>query len=148
MQSIEKIHLFFKLYVQINGGNYMLDFSKYTTKMRNDIDFEYAKQNYPKTYEYWLFLEKSLLKSIEDTNSENFWETVKKLIAIDSKFILVSDLLKYDFTDMDILNLVEKDYYSLNKELCGYNLNQIPHNSIFFLELFWGADFPEFKRVF
>lgn len=125
----------------------MLNFDEYKHTMRKGIDFDYVKSNYPKTYKYWLFLENSLLRSIEKTSSEHFWEVVKKLLAVDSKFILLTDLIKYDFSDTDIIELVKKDYYSLNKELCGYKLNQIPHNSIIFLELFCKTETSEIERV-
>lgn len=63
----------------------------------------------------------------------NFWETLPEVLGIDTKLILITELIRYDdFSTKDILRLVETDYRTYLKELCGNELSAETNHSLVF----------------
>ncbi|WP_249023866.1 DUF7006 family protein, partial [Enterococcus mundtii] len=65
---------------------------------------------------------------------ENFWEIFPEILGIDAKMRLLADLLNFDnFLDVkEILRIVESDYLTYFKELCGYDRSKEPNHSMIF----------------
>ncbi|SFM13939.1 hypothetical protein SAMN04487758_111101 [Enterococcus mundtii] len=65
---------------------------------------------------------------------ENFWELLPEILGIDAKMRLLTDLLNFDnFLDVkEILRIVESDYLTYFKELCGYDRSKEPNHSMIF----------------
>ncbi|MGM7317102.1 hypothetical protein ABRY77_16045 [Enterococcus casseliflavus] len=64
---------------------------------------------------------------------ETFWQVFPELLGIDAKLNLLVELIKFeDFSADELLRIVENDYRSYFKELCGYDLRtQTPPSMIF-----------------
>ncbi|WP_271524280.1 DUF7006 family protein [Enterococcus mundtii] len=57
---------------------------------------------------------------------DNFWENLPKIIGIDAKLTLMAEIICYDYSKLpikEILRLVETDYRTYFKELCGNDLS-------------------------
>ncbi|EYT94386.1 hypothetical protein IGJ83_000371 [Enterococcus pernyi] len=53
---------------------------------------------------------------------DNFWENLPKILGVDAKLTLMSELISYDYNKLpinEILRIVETDYRTYFKELCG-----------------------------
>ena len=70
---------------------------------------------------------------MEEMNTGNFWTLYPKILGIDAKLVLVIELLSFkDFPDEEIIRIVETDYPSYFKELCGDDLSmQTKHSLVF-----------------
>ncbi|MFR0814127.1 MAG: DUF7006 family protein [Enterococcus casseliflavus] len=70
---------------------------------------------------------------VDQISSENFWEVWPKILGIDAKINLVAELINFeDFSSEDILRIVETDYRTYVKELCGYDLSMETKHSMVF----------------
>lgn len=70
---------------------------------------------------------------VDQISSENFWEVWPKILGIDAKINLVDELINFeDFSSEDILRIVETDYRTYVKELCGYDLSMETKHSMVF----------------
>ncbi|MCW6016479.1 hypothetical protein K1Y38_27420 [Serratia marcescens] len=57
---------------------------------------------------------------------DNFWENIPKILGVDAKLSLITELIRYDYNKLpinEILRIVETDYRTYFKELCGNNLS-------------------------
>ncbi|MDB1710118.1 hypothetical protein PMV43_14315, partial [Enterococcus casseliflavus] len=67
------------------------------------------------------YLEKQverLNQLIEEISKETFWEVIPQILGIDAKLGLLVDLSKYEeFSDNDIIRIIESDYKNYFKEL-------------------------------
>ncbi|MEC3942497.1 DUF7006 family protein [Enterococcus mundtii] len=57
---------------------------------------------------------------------DNFWENIAKILGVDAKLSLITELIRYDYNKLpinEILRIVETDYRTYFKELCGNNLS-------------------------
>lgn len=76
---------------------------------------------------------KKMDQLIEDITPENYWHIQPRLIGLDAKIVLMTELIKFDdLTDTEIIRIVENDYRSYLQELCGYDLRSKPRHSIIF----------------
>lgn len=53
---------------------------------------------------------------------DNFWENIPRILGIDAKLTLMAELIHYDYNDMpikEIIRIVEAEYRTYFKELCG-----------------------------
>ncbi|NMP59572.1 DUF7006 family protein [Enterococcus mundtii] len=53
---------------------------------------------------------------------DNFWENIPKILGVDAKLSLITELIRYDYNKLpinEILRIVETDYRTYFKELCG-----------------------------
>ena len=70
---------------------------------------------------------------IHALTKENFWILFPKILGIDAKLSLLTELIQFDdFGPMDIIRIVETDYQTYFKELCGYNLSMETKHSLIF----------------
>lgn len=70
---------------------------------------------------------------IENISKESFWDIFPRVLGVDAKLMLLSELIKLDNLATDeIIRLTEKDYLHYLKELCGYNLNEKTNYSLVF----------------
>ncbi|MGM7317201.1 hypothetical protein ABRY77_16545 [Enterococcus casseliflavus] len=62
-----------------------------------------------------------------------FWQLFPELLGIDAKLNLMVELIQFEeFSVNELLRIVENDYRSYFKELCGYDLvTQTPPSIIF-----------------
>ncbi|MEQ6207832.1 DUF7006 family protein [Enterococcus mundtii] len=59
---------------------------------------------------------------ISTISPDNFWENFPKIIGIDAKLTLMAEMICYDYAKLpikDIMRIVETDYRTYFKELCG-----------------------------
>lgn len=66
---------------------------------------------------------------------DNFWESILRILGIDAKLTLMAELVGYDHDQLsieEILKLVETDYRTYFKELCGDNLSTNTNYSMVF----------------
>ncbi|MBS7576940.1 MULTISPECIES: hypothetical protein [unclassified Enterococcus] len=105
----------------------------YQQKWQIEVEVENSDAAILKNYNLTLLKELDTL--IKEISSENFWEIIPKILGIDSKlnllnfFLLESDAVS---NSKEIIEIIEKDYLSYNKELCGYRLNETPSYSLIF----------------
>ena len=82
------------------------------------------------------YLEKQLERLnqlIDEISKETFWKVFPKILGIDAKLSLLADLSKYeDFSEADIIRIIESDYQNYFKELCGYDLSMQTKYSMVF----------------
>ncbi|MGG5305267.1 hypothetical protein IGK16_002938 [Enterococcus pernyi] len=64
---------------------------------------------------------------------DNFWENLPRILGIDAKLSLITELIRYDYNKLpinEILRIVEIDYRTYFKELCGNNVSTNNHYSM------------------
>lgn len=72
---------------------------------------------------------------ISTISPENFWEKLPRVLGIDAKLTLIAELIRYDYNKLpikEILRIVETDYRTYLKELCGNELSVEINNSLVF----------------
>lgn len=70
---------------------------------------------------------------LEALTSDSFWHIFPKILGIDARLSLLTELIQFDdFCPTDIIRIVETDYQSYFKELCGYDLSMETKHSIVF----------------
>lgn len=70
---------------------------------------------------------------IASISQETFWQTFPEILGIDAKLMLVTELMLFeDFSNEEIIRIVENDYRDYFKELCGYDLKMKNKPSIIF----------------
>lgn len=76
---------------------------------------------------------KRLDQLIEGISQETFWQVFPKILGIDAKLTLLTELMPFeDFSNEEIIRIVENDYRDYFKELCGYDLRMKEKPSIIF----------------
>lgn len=73
---------------------------------------------------------------LEGMTQETFWQRYPEILGIDAKLLLIAELVHYeDFSSEEIIRIIETDYRTYFKELCGYNLSmESKHSMIFNLQ--------------
>ncbi|MBF0014399.1 hypothetical protein HAX42_09240 [Enterococcus casseliflavus] len=70
------------------------------------------------------------------SNQETIWKVLPRVIGIDSKLNILKSLLKVaefvSLKEVQIIEIVEKDYLDYTKEAFGFKLNEQPHFSLLF----------------
>lgn len=70
---------------------------------------------------------------IESISQETFWQTFPEILGIDAKLMLLTELIPFeDFSNEEIIRIIENDYQDYFKELCGYDLKTKDKPSIIF----------------
>lgn len=102
-------------------------------------EFQFEEENlsnHPVIERYVALQVKRLQDLMRNLAGTSFWEEIPVILGIDSKLVLLRELLvtieDFEFTDEEVLNMVENDYRYYNKELCGYNLNDVTSHSLIF----------------
>ncbi|NBA60754.1 MULTISPECIES: DUF7006 family protein [Enterococcus] len=74
-----------------------------------------------------------LEKLVSQVSQENFWKVLPEILGIDAKLGIFSELIVFDdFSNEYIVRMVETDYCTYFKELCGFNLSMEPKHSMIF----------------
>lgn len=63
---------------------------------------------------------------ISTISPDNFWGNFPKILGVDAKLMLVAELIGYDYSKLpikEVLRIVETDYRTYFKELCGNELS-------------------------
>ncbi|KPG72918.1 DUF7006 family protein [Enterococcus sp. RIT-PI-f] len=85
--------------------------------------------------QYIVELKKKFEQTLSEINGKNFWSVYPILMGLDARFVLLDSLLSIadlDLAEEELIQMVEKDYLTINKELCGYAMNETPHESLIF----------------
>ncbi|WP_258185876.1 DUF7006 family protein [Enterococcus sp. PF-3] len=70
---------------------------------------------------------------IEAISQETFWQVFPEILGVDAKLTLLTELISFeDFSNEEIIRIVENDYQVYFKELCGYDLKMKEKPSIIF----------------
>lgn len=85
-----------------------------------------------KLLEYIRGLKKNLEELITKISNQNFWNTLPKILGIDAKLSLIEEFSEEQFSETELINLVERDFMKINQENFGYKLNEEPPKSIIF----------------
>lgn len=76
---------------------------------------------------------KKLDQLIEGISQETFWQVFPEILGLDAKLTLLTELMPFeDFSNEEIIRIVENDYRDYFKELCGYDLKTKDKPSIIF----------------
>lgn len=76
---------------------------------------------------------KQLDQLIECISQETFWQVFPEILGVDSKLNLLTELMPFeDFSNEEIIRIVENDYKDYFKELCGYDLKTKDKPSMIF----------------
>ena len=70
---------------------------------------------------------------IEGISQETFWWSFPEILGIDAKLTLLTELMSFeDFSNEEIIRIIENDYRDYFKELCGFDLKMKDNPSIIF----------------
>lgn len=76
---------------------------------------------------------KKLDQLIEGISQETFWQVFPEILGVDAKFMLLTELIPFeDFSNEEIIRIVENDYRDYFEELCGYDLEMKDQLSMIF----------------
>ena len=65
--------------------------------------------------------------------TESFWIILPYILGIDARLALFIELIHLEeFDAAEILRIIETDYKTYTKELCGYDLSMEPPHSLIF----------------
>ena len=110
----------------VNSKEYFSCYSFTFTEIKENIEPEKLKE----------YCENNLTEFgqlIESISKDNFWDVLPKIIGLDAKMNIVSELSRFDdFSADEIIRITENDYKTYFKELCGYELSMEKKNSIIF----------------
>lgn len=69
----------------------------------------------------------------EGISQETFWQVFPEILGVDAKLMLLTELIPFeDFSNEEIIRIIENDYRSYFKELCGYDLKVRDKPSLIF----------------
>ncbi len=70
---------------------------------------------------------------IKTISWENFWVNFPEILVIDAKLTMLLDCRAFqDFSNQELIEIIEKDYRSYFKEMCGYDLRtETKHSMVF-----------------
>lgn len=70
---------------------------------------------------------------IESISQETFWQVFPEVLGVDAKLNLLTELIPFDdFSNEEIIRIIENDYQDYFKELCGYDLKTKDKPSMIF----------------
>ena len=100
-----------------------------------------TKEAYLETFESQINRQKSkenaqmeqLTVLLEQLSKETFWQLIPRILGIDAKLCLLVEMVSFDeFSEEELIHMIEQDYSTYFKELCGYNLSkQTTHSLVF-----------------
>ncbi|AUJ86013.1 DUF7006 family protein [Enterococcus sp. CR-Ec1] len=111
------------------------DTKAYLDKVLDQALLDLLKSDYPKVYEHVQNLIVAMEQTIQQIDSTNFWRLMPEILGYDSRFFLLNSLqLSEDklLTEIEIIQMIERDFPNLNKEFCGYSLKEQEHESLIF----------------
>ncbi|AUJ87420.1 DUF7006 family protein [Enterococcus sp. CR-Ec1] len=96
-------------------------------------NLEFSGRNCEEFQEYYGLLIDQLETLINLISKGNFWDIIPEIIGIDAKLNLMNEMIRQEDLSIDeTIKIVEKDYRTYLKELCGYNLNAPNKHSLVF----------------
>lgn len=111
------------------------DTKAYLDKVLDQALLDLLKSDYPKVYEHVQNLIVAMEQTIQQIDSTNFWRLMPEILGYDSRFVLLNSLqLSEDklLTEIEIIQMIERDFPNLNKEFYGYSLKEQEHESLIF----------------
>lgn len=105
---------------------------------KNEQEKDLPVGGYPEIEKYIASLYHSMNIYIKTITEENFWEVLPNILGIDSKLMLLTELVPtiedplVAFTEKEVIEWVEKDFISYNAEMCGFKLNQRTNSSVIY----------------
>jgi len=92
-----------------------------------------TKEEAPDLYAYMYDQFAQLSVLLEDLSEDTYWQRIPYILGIDAKLSLLTEVVSFEsFSDTELIQMIEQDYRSYYKELCGYNLNMEPRHSLIF----------------
>ncbi|MFW8576817.1 DUF7006 family protein [Enterococcus entomosocium] len=83
--------------------------------------------------DYLIDLLRRLNQLTDEISRENFWSVLPRILGIDAKLNLLVELIKFEeLPSEEIIRIIENDYQSYFKELCGYDLSMETRYSLVF----------------
>lgn len=111
------------------------DSKQYFLLMERNLN-ELGIKKYPTLMNYFLSIKEKFLEYEKNTTPETFFYILSKVLRLDAKLVLLGEEMKYidqyGLTELEIINQIEKDSEHINKEMCGYKVNEEPHISLIF----------------
>lgn len=111
------------------------DTKAYLDKVVDQALLDLLKSDYPKVYDHVQQLIANFEETIQQIDHSNFWQLMPEILGYDSRFVLLNSLqLSEDkfLTEIEVIQMIERDYPNLNKEFCGYSLKEKEHESLIF----------------
>lgn len=109
----------------------MMTAQSYIDHFKKELANEGNKRAGLKKYMTSLF--ERLVELTSSISSETFWAIFPEILGIDAKLTLLLELISFDdFNNDEIIRIVETDYQTYFKELCGYDLKQETKPSMVF----------------
>lgn len=97
------------------------------------MELSQSERKSDKIQEYMNLLVTQLDKLVDELSKDNFWTNFPSILGIDAKMLLIIELMSFEeFSDDEIIRIVESDYQSYFKELCGYDLSMETKHSLVF----------------
>lgn len=105
----------------------------YCQKFEVQINQKKTKQSVPRLYAYMQEQFDQLDNLLKDLSEETFWQTIPLILGVDAKLsLLVESVQLEEFTADELIRMIEQDYRTYHKELCGYNLSMETNPSLIF----------------
>lgn len=108
---------------------------QYFLMMERNLN-ELGIQQYPILMNYFLSIKDNFLECEKNSTPETFFDALSEALRLDAKLVLLAEEMKfidqYGLIQSEILTQIEKDSEHINKEMCGYKVNQEPHISLIF----------------
>lgn len=70
---------------------------------------------------------------LEGLSGDTYWQRIPYILGIDAKLVLLTEVICLEtFSSTELIRMIEQDYRTYYKELCGYNLRLEPQSSLIF----------------
>ncbi|OTO08986.1 hypothetical protein A5882_003665 [Enterococcus sp. 4E1_DIV0656] len=108
----------------------------YLNQYKAQLAKKKTQHDAPELYTYMYNLFDQLLVLLTDLSEETYWRRIPYILGIDAKLSLLTEAVSLEsFSDKELIRLIEQDYRSYYKELCGYDLSmETSHSLIFYVK--------------
>jgi hypothetical protein len=93
------------------------------------------KKFYPEVELFMIEIFGNFEQTLQKINGNNFWKLYPELLGYDSQLVMITSLLSYaqnSTSESDLINLIQTDYKTFNKENYGFLLNEKEYGSLIF----------------
>lgn len=105
----------------------------YLETFESQINRQKSKENAPMLDAYLNAQMEQLTVLLEQLSKETFWQLIPRILGIDAKLCLLVEMVSFDeFSEEELIHMIEQDYSTYFKELCGYNLSKQTMHSLVF----------------
>lgn len=106
---------------------------EYLKKFEDQLNQVTSEEKQADLYTYMYTQFDQLNALLDDLSKETYWQMMPRILGIDAKLVLLTELVQLDeFSTLEILRIIETDYRTYYKELCGYDLSMDPAHSLIF----------------